>query len=1148
MKKILTALFILLSFIIFSQNPGDTIVVQGFNYSQTFSPNGRDTMILFPDGNLTYEKIIMAYNMRCKDGNVSTPGNTNYGCGEWDYSCNTYITDSTRVDSVINYHPSHIISHFSDNLFEYVASPTFNYYQYLQKEVEVNTIITEDEFQLGFGNLSLSHPIKTDEFSGKSFYLLLADEMADAGMAAGDIDGIKLLCQSDAHASFFKVRMNSTVATILDPAVPLTDGFTEVYFADFDFINGENRIQFHTPFNWDGTSNILIEFSFTNEESQDLLLVEGVETGENRGLSTNNGIHIHNDVGYIDLPAAPLASISDAMTVSFWSYGIADFLPAPTSIISGIDDQNQRNLNIHLPWSNSNIYFDCGYDGGSYDRIDKTASTFEYEGQWNHWAFTKNAVTEDMKIYLNGELWHSGTGKTKPISISDLILGNIHNSDRHYFGKIDELRIWKSALEQNTIQEWMYITVTDSHPAYDDLVAYYQFDEGSGDEVYDTSPAGETGIIHDYVIWKQTRGDELHSNYIAVTQRPNIIFLQGEYELTINDEIRTVAVENVANVVEEYEIIPRYGTMLDDSLHILETQYLWEAGYEYIYNPEGLIIDSIAVTPGGSIEMGELTYYRRYPAKFELMSFVTPYGIYLDLGMQGKTWYFDITDYTPILQDLKRLTMERGGERQEDIDIKFLFIVGTPARDVLNIQQLWRPASSGYQNIINDRTFEERSVAMHPDGAFFKIKSVITGHGQEGEFNPRLHKMNVNGGDEEFNYIIWTECSTIPIYPQGGTWLYDRAGWCPGNPSDVYEFDITEYVSPGQSHLIDYTLSNAGGTSNYLVNNQLVTYGPANFELDARIIDIIHSNKQHAAWERFNPACSHPEIIIQNTGSTTISSLDIMYQMEGGSPMNLMWTGELAFMDTTAITLNIDDYSFWNGTDNIFKVEISNPNGEEDENPYNNNFNIEIGQVDVYDVLEWFTIECLTNNQGNHTSYTLTDLAGNILLEMDDLESNTIYSNDITLEPGCYRLRIDDAGDNGLYYWHQSQYGQGHFRLKNNNGVILENFEPEFGRFAEYEFAIVDIVGTPEWSQEATLITTYPNPTSDYVYIDFQRTNSTLVKVEVYNATQARIYDDSFYTEGTTQVINLKNSPPGIYYLHILIKDQRIVKKIIKTL
>ena len=55
----------------------------------------------------------MAYSMRCRNGQVNTSGGNSVACGEWDYSCYTYIHDSSRVDSVMHKVVSHEISNFS---------------------------------------------------------------------------------------------------------------------------------------------------------------------------------------------------------------------------------------------------------------------------------------------------------------------------------------------------------------------------------------------------------------------------------------------------------------------------------------------------------------------------------------------------------------------------------------------------------------------------------------------------------------------------------------------------------------------------------------------------------------------------------------------------------------------------------------------------------------------------------------------------------------------------------------------------------------------------------------------------------------------------------------------------------------------------
>ena len=91
-----------------------------------------------------------------------------------------------------------------------------------------------------------------------------------------------------------------------------------------------------------------------------------------------------------------------------WVHGDAAKLPANTYFVEGFNALDERQVNVHLPWSNSRVYWDCGNDGTGYDRIDQAANAADFEGQWNHWAFVKNATTGSMKIYLNGTLWHSG--------------------------------------------------------------------------------------------------------------------------------------------------------------------------------------------------------------------------------------------------------------------------------------------------------------------------------------------------------------------------------------------------------------------------------------------------------------------------------------------------------------------------------------------------------------------------------------------------------------------------------------------------------------------------------------------------------------------------------------------------------------------
>ena len=167
------------------------------------------------------------------------------------------------------------------------------------------------------------------------------------------------------------------------------------------------------------------------------------------------------------------------------------------------------------------------------------------------------------------------------------------------------------------------------------------------------------------------------------------------------------------NIVTLRDIFPNYSTMQNDSIGIVLIDTLWESlSYVYTFDTSGMVTTIDTTHIDGTININELNYYNRYPMAFQIMSFVTPYGMGVNFGEFGESWYFDVTDFTPVLQGPKRMTISGGGQWQQDLDIKFLFIVGTPPKDVLEMQQIWRPQSKGYSTIMSDRAFEPRSNLM----------------------------------------------------------------------------------------------------------------------------------------------------------------------------------------------------------------------------------------------------------------------------------------------------------------------------------------------------------------------------------------------------------------------------------------------------
>ena len=149
---------------------------------------------------------------------------------------------------------------------------------------------------------------------------------------------------------------------------------------------------------------------------------------------------------------------------------------------------------------------------------------------------------------------------------------------------------------------------------------------------------------------------------------------------------------------------------------------------------------------------------------------------------------------------------------------------------------------------------------MNPDAEAYRIKSIVSGHGHAGPFNccewdSKTHTWYMDGY-ELFRWKVWTDCGNNPLYPQGGTWPFDRAGWCPGTIVDEHEFELTPYVLSGDTLNLNYGIENyfdngeKDGT--FRMTHQLISYGKPNFLYDVELVDIIAPSNQDK-YKRINP-------------------------------------------------------------------------------------------------------------------------------------------------------------------------------------------------------------------------------------------------------------------------------------------------------
>ena len=1133
LRKGLVLFLFAFGFSALAQQPGDTIRVQSFTYaSQT-----RDTVVSFPnDPSVSYEKIIMLYNMRCKDNKVSNGSSPNQGCGEWDYSCNTYLLDSAHIDSLRTSHPNFIVSGYSGTQFSYVNQATYNYYQKIQKLVSLDSIISDTTSTIGAGSLALSDVLPTASVGAKSQYLFGQTEMFGAGMSAGDIDGMTInVSGNTAPADFLRVKLKHTPKSGLDDSNPDLTGFTEVYYHNTPLTAGANRIQFHTPFNWNGTDNIIVEFSFTNKGGNSNVNVTGDSLTTQFGLLSSDDNHFNfNSSNYIQVQNYKGIVGTGARTVEAW---IKTTTPSKEIVSWGQNAAGKKWL-LRL-------------DGSGKFRVEVAsgyivATTALNDGKWHHVAVSFGGGNiNTAKLYVDGQLeaiTNSGSRVVNTGSGIDLrISRGIHNL--YWEGAISNVRIWSDSLSQNVISDWRYKALDASHPNYGSISASFPLDEGSGLSIAEETGTGIIGDVINGGNWTDLQGQEHFKNLNLSYKRPNVDFHQGTYNLTVTNDTVVDTLMNASYLVREFQVYPKYGQMRNDSIGTIASGNRWEATPEVLYSPSGNIVNSFPVAADGTVNITQLPYYQRTPSKFEIMSFVTPYGLGLNMGENGETWTFDMTDFAPVLKGDKRITMERGGQWQEDMDIEFLFIVGTPPRDVKDISNIWRVDYPSYTAIQSEQFFEPRDIPTDASGKYFKIRSAITGHGQEGEFIPRTHYVDINGGTKEFSWSVWKTCGGNPIYPQGGTWIYDRAGWCPGMATDVQHYDITSMVTPGNTVNIDYGINSASGTSRYIVSHQLVTYGDANFNTDAAVTDIL-SPSSKIEYARTSSVCEEPQVVIQNTGKNDLTSLVIEYWVNNSTtPQTYSWTGNLKFMEEETVSLPYD-VSLWNDLsgsgEDVFHVEVKSPNNGNDEYARNNTMSSAFELPDVWptDFFIWFR----TNTKGSENSYTIEDQWGNELFKKSGLANNTSYRDTFSLAPGCYVLKLIDNGGNGISFWANND-GNGVFQVRQIVGGIVKNFQGDFGNFHTYNFTVDAPLSYEEMNPSKNL-KVYPNPTKDRFHVEIEGVSE--ATITVLNASGQVIALNKQIDNDNLVIFDVSDLSEGVYYVTVETEKGSETQKIVK--
>lgn len=543
---------------------------------------------------------------------------------------------------------------------------------------------------------------------------------------------------------------------------------------------------------------------------------------------------------------------------------------------------------------------------------------------------------------------------------------------------------------------------------------------------------------------------------------------------------------------------------------------------------------------------------------WEIMRMITPYGLQFNSTWKH-IWKFDITDFASLFTDSVEIWYQHTGYEAKNgrgwlITIDFTMIEGPEIRPVKNISMLWRKSVPYGQDSLFEAQAPEVKYTCGNETRQIRYKIIQTGHGMDqpdncAEFCPKYRYLRHD--NETDTTLVWRDnCGANPVFPQAGTWIYDRTNWCPG--ADVLEYNLDKFTQPGSEHSMDLDMQSytrTGSSGNYMITAYLIEYGEHAFQTDAAITDVIRPTED-LQYKRLNPACGEPRVVVSNTGKKDISHLVLDYGWDGYQLQRYTWTGKLAFGESDTLDL---PWLKTQATDGVrFVCRLVWVNGQLDD--FRGNDRIYTLPVTKTAVLpNKIEIVLRTNNAPTENYYTLRKSDGTIIMKRDNFPKATTMRETVELADGCYELNLMDDGtplasyplnEDGLGWWANSGDGTGLFQVRNPvNNTLIQAFNVDFGTGIWYQFRVGGDVPPADLQAK---IAVYPNPAQHDILIDLGKNSGEELHILLYSPSGKLVLEET--RKGmldALQYVDVTHIANGLYILKIQSGNATLTQQIL---
>lgn len=115
-------------------------------------------------------------------------------------------------------------------------------------------------------------------------------------------------------------------------------------------------------------------------------------------------------------------------------------------------------------------------------------------GRWEHVAFVRDSARQQLRLYINGELFDDPVSfdRDDVIPSPELFIGSDTRESLRLNGAMSDVRVWSTVRSEAEIRQGMHQLLTGQERG---LLGWWLFDEGTGTTVRDRSPYANHGTL-----------------------------------------------------------------------------------------------------------------------------------------------------------------------------------------------------------------------------------------------------------------------------------------------------------------------------------------------------------------------------------------------------------------------------------------------------------------------------------------------------------------------------------------------------------------------------------------------------------------------------------------------------------------------------